>query len=45
MIIVVDFDGHLEAEIEIINNKIKVLRAVDGWGEIVNVNNVKIKNQ
>tara|TARA_R110000744_G_scaffold187074_2_gene306493 strand:+ start:256 stop:393 length:138 start_codon:yes stop_codon:yes gene_type:complete len=43
MIIEIDFNGSLKAEIEVIDNNIKVLRAVNGYGEIVDVSKVTIK--
>ena len=43
MIIEIDFNGSLKAEIEVIDNNIKVLRAVNGYGEIVDVSKITIK--
>lgn len=38
----VDFDGHLLAEIEMRDKNLKVLRAVNGWGDIVDCKKVKV---
>lgn len=39
----INFNGSLLAEIEVKNNNIKVLRAVNGYGDIVDVNKISIK--
>ena len=37
----VDFGGHLKAQMIIENGKLKVTAAVDGWGDTVDVSEVR----
>lgn len=37
-----DFDGHIKAIVEIENNRIEILKAIDGYGGQVSLNRVKV---
>lgn len=39
----ISFAGDLRAEVEVKDDKIKVLNAVNGWGNPVPVENIKIE--
>lgn len=39
------FDDSLKAEIETTDKNLKVLRAVNGWGQAINITNVQIKDK
>lgn len=39
---VIDFDGNCLAEVEFTDSSIKVLRAINGWGEKIEEEKIKI---
>jgi hypothetical protein len=41
----IDFNGHTACKIEVENNEIKVVAAMDGWGNPIELKNIIISDK
>ena len=41
----IDFDGQLKATVEVKNNRIEILKAINGYGTLIPLNKVKVTTQ
>lgn len=41
----IDFGGHVLALLEITDNKVKVIAAINGWGDAIDLETIKTNNK